>query len=75
MKCPYCGGEMVPGTAVVRGTTLGFLLFGFSEQHLWFRKVSGGRDEKIVPSSGERAGYQCTECRAVIIQGDEEPRR
>lgn len=74
MKCPYCGGEMVPGTALVRGTLLGFLAFGFSHQHLWFRQLDGGRNEKIIPSSSQRAGHRCTQCRAVIIQGDEEPR-
>jgi len=30
MKCPYCDGEMVPGTALVKGTLLGFLTIGWS---------------------------------------------
>ncbi len=73
MKCPYCGGEMVPGTALVRGTLLGFLVVGLSHQHLWFRQLDGGGDEKVIHSRGQKAGHRCTECRAVIIQGDEEP--
>ena len=70
MKCPYCGGEMVPGTALVKGTLLGFLVVGLSHQHLWFRQLDGGGDEKILRSTGKKAGHQCTQCGAVIIQGD-----
>jgi hypothetical protein len=70
MKCPYCDGEMVPGTASVKGTTLGFFVVGLSYQHLWFRQLNGGVDEVIIRSRRDRAGHQCTQCRAVIIQGD-----
>jgi hypothetical protein len=70
MKCPYCDGEMVPGTASVKGTLLGFLVVGLSHQHLWFRRLDGGADELIIRSRANKAGHQCTQCRAVIIQGD-----
>jgi hypothetical protein len=77
MRCPYCDGEMVPGTASVKGTLLGFLTIGLSYQHLWFRKLDGGpgEDEKIIHSTGKRAGHQCRQCGAVIIQGDSESQR
>ena len=70
MKCPYCDGEMVEGTASVRGTLLGFLAIGLSYQHLWFRPADGGGDEIVIRSAGKRAGHQCTQCGAVTIQGD-----
>jgi hypothetical protein len=70
MKCPYCDGEMVEGTAQVRGTLLGFLAVGLSHQHLWFRPVDGSGDEIIIRSAGQRAGHQCPQCGAVAIQGD-----
>lgn len=70
MKCPYCDGEMVEGTAAVRGTLLGFLAVGFSYQHLWFRRLDGGGDEIVIRSAHEKPGHQCTQCGAVFIQGD-----
>ncbi len=70
MKCPYCDSEMVPGTASVKGTLLGIFLIGLSYQHLWFRQLNGGGDEMIIRSTGKKAGHQCTQCGAVIIQGD-----
>jgi predicted RNA-binding Zn-ribbon protein involved in translation (DUF1610 family) len=70
VQCPYCGGEVVEGTVSVRGTLLGFLAFGFSHQHLWFRPCDGSGDEVIIRSAGQRAGHQCTQCGALVIQGD-----
>jgi hypothetical protein len=70
MKCPYCDGEMMPGTASVKGTLLGFIVIGLSYQHLWFRRLNGGGEEVIIRSRGDRPGHQCSQCGAVIIQGD-----
>jgi hypothetical protein len=56
---------MVAGTAYVRGTVWGFLLIGFSHQHLWFRS---GKDKNIVLESGEeRAGHRCSQCSAITV--------
>jgi hypothetical protein len=68
MKCPYCDGEMVPGTASVKGTVLGFFAIGPSYQHLWFRRLNGIGDV-IIRSRGAKGGHQGTQCRAVIIRG------
>jgi predicted RNA-binding Zn-ribbon protein involved in translation (DUF1610 family) len=67
MKCPYCGGEMVPGAAYISGTLLGMLFIGLSYQHLWFRRLDGSRKEKIIHSNDERAGHQCIQCGAVLV--------
>ncbi len=56
---------MEPGTNYVRGTFWGFLLVGFSHQHLWFR--TGNHKEVIVASGEERAGHRCPQCGAVTV--------
>jgi DNA-directed RNA polymerase subunit RPC12/RpoP len=66
VTCPYCGGEMVPGTATVAGTLLGFLFVGLSYQHLWFQRDDLPK-QRIITSNDERPGHQCTECGAVLI--------
>lgn len=66
MKCPYCEGEMAAGTALVRGTLVGFLLFGISEQHLWFQRDDLPK-QRIIESGEESPGHQCTKCGAVLI--------
>lgn len=66
MNCPYCQGEMAPGTASVKGTLIGFLIFGLSEQHLWFQRDDSPK-QRIIASNDERPGHQCTKCGAVVI--------
>jgi predicted RNA-binding Zn-ribbon protein involved in translation (DUF1610 family) len=68
-NCPYCGTKMIPGTASVHGTFWGFLLFGLSHQHLWFRSGSlkSGEEKIIVGSGDERAAHSCPACGAVSI--------
>ena len=69
IKCPYCGGHMQAGTGYVWGTVLGFLAFGFSHQHFWFR--AGDQKEVIIASNGERDGHRCTRCGAVAVVGNQ----
>lgn len=66
-KCPYCGELMVEGEAFVRGTILGFLFYGFSRQHLWFRPDHESAKTVIIESGTSRAGHQCPSCGAVSI--------
>jgi len=69
MNCPKCGGEMDKGEATVEGTALGFMVFDFSHQHLWFRSPNGEK-EKIVPSNGTTVAYRCSKCRLItVIEG------
>ncbi len=69
MKCPVCQVEMEKGTARVHGTVVGFILFGFSYQHLWFEH-SSGNEERILASNEQCPGYRCPECLAVFIPGE-----
>lgn len=69
MKCPKCGTEMVEGEATVRGTGIGFWIFGLSYQYLWFRSPHGQK-EKIVPPNGIVNAWRCRDCQLLtIVQG------
>ena len=65
IKCPYCGGEMEAGASYLEGTWVGFLLYGFSHDLLWFR--AGNRKEAVIPNGGACAAHRCLRCRAVTI--------
>jgi hypothetical protein len=69
MKCPHCDVDLVPGTAFIKGTFLGFLAIGLSHQHLWFRRDDDLRRQKIIYSGDEKPGHQCIVCGAVVIAG------
>jgi len=69
---------MERGHAVVRGTLGGFLLVGFSHQHLYFRSdapapktLFGARSERLVCRSGTlTSAYQCGRCGTLLIPPD-----
>ncbi|GMU22990.1 MAG: hypothetical protein AMXMBFR13_30740 [Phycisphaerae bacterium] len=69
MKCPRCDEAMERGSAFIEGTLLGFLLIGFSHQHLWFQ----GEDEtrwsrhRIMPSGGTCTAFRFAACKAVLV--------
>ena len=58
---------MVEGQALVRGTFLGFLVFGLSRQHLWFRRDDRSTKEVVIESGDSRAGHQCPKCGSISI--------
>ena len=70
LPCPSCGGTMLPGTASVRGTILGFLVAGVSYQHLFFRPAGGGRkSDRVVVGSGDSSrAWRCDRCGAVLVR-------
>ena len=66
MKCPKCNEEMDQGIAKVEGTALGFLVVGFSHQHLFYK---GKKKERIVHSGDETLAYRCASCDLTILEG------
>ena len=68
MKCPVCTTGMTEGRASVEGTILGFIMFGLSSQHLWFKH--GKSMKKIIQSSGRKPGFICPKCGTVVIPND-----
>lgn len=57
---------MEEGTATVHGTAFGFLFFGWSHQHLFFRGSSGA-SEVIVPSGDSVDAKRCPGCDLVVL--------
>ena len=81
MKCPKCSSEMEEGKVYIRSTALGFLFFGFSAQHCWFKPSGAGKEQIIVHNkSGFRSrkidetvnppAWYCDECGTTIIKRD-----
>ena len=68
MKCPTCETEMESGYSKVHGTVGGFLMFGFSHQHLWFK--GKGDKEMIVPSNDEVDAFRCKDCDVTVLKGE-----
>jgi len=57
---------MVEGELEVRGTAPGFLLFGLSWQHLWWRHSTGR--QKLIPSGARSPAVRCLDCGLVAFQ-------
>jgi len=69
-RCPRCGGtSLETGDARVHGTLPGFLVFGLSLQHLWFRPDGGGREELVQRSLARRSAILCRDCGTLILEG------
>lgn len=78
MNCPKCQKEMDTGQAQVRGTVFGFLMVGFSHQHLFFYPDNLPPPEKqlgipirrgrvIVSSGCEVSAYRCDDCAITVL--------
>jgi hypothetical protein len=64
--CPYCGDEMDIGKVKIQGTFGGFLLFGFSYQHLYY--VDQNENEnRIMKSRAQKEAYFCNNCEGIFI--------
>lgn len=69
MTCPDCGEQMVRGAIKVRGTKGGFLMFGFSWQHLWWIGSDERPDRRRLLTSGESCvAYACGPCGTVTFR-------
>ena len=71
-RCPNCGGELQRGRLVIRGTLGGFVLFGFSHQHLWWTDVDGtpASKERVIDSGNYRWARRCIACKTVVLPPD-----
>jgi hypothetical protein len=58
---------MFAGKGEVSGTVMGFLFWGFSSQHFWFRSDTRGVKKKIISSSDESPAHMCERCGAVAL--------
>ena len=67
LNCPQCNNDMEEGSATVQGTVIGFLLFGLSHQHLWFRNQDGEK-RKIVASNEVVSAFQCCDCGLIVLK-------
>lgn len=66
--CPQCGRKLEQGRVAIQGTFWGWLFFGASYQHLWFRPDRG--DERKVLHSGDSCvGWRCGVCGFVGVRG------
>jgi hypothetical protein len=66
-KCPICNNLMTAGKASIHGTICGFIVFGFSHQHLWFEPSDGGFKEKMVlDSNGSTISAYCEKCKLLL---------
>lgn len=69
MKCPYCKSEMTAGSVSLEGTVGGFLLFGKSYKHCYFRPDSDESESfKVIDNSETKTAYYCYTCDAVLIK-------
>lgn len=69
LNCPICGSIMKKGLAEIHGTTLGFLLVGFSYENLYFRAEN--EDEiRILESGCSTQSLRCENCEIVILNKD-----
>lgn len=68
-ECPICGKDMEAGKVTLHGTLLGYLLFGLSYQHCWFKPAQGNpKGNVIVPWLSNRVACRCESCGFVGIK-------
>lgn len=69
MKCPYCKNKMTAGSVSLEGTAGGFLLYGKSYKHCYFKPASDESESfKVLDNSETREANYCYNCDAVIIK-------
>lgn len=69
LKCPYCDSDLKSGQATIHGTVVGFLVFGFSHQNLYF-KTDTGEEIKILGSGKSTPAMRCENCGIVTLNLD-----
>lgn len=69
LTCPYCGEQLIEGSAEIQGTVWGFLLVGLSYQNLYFKR-QGEKKIKILGSGCATSALRCENCDVVILNKD-----
>ena len=70
MICPDCSEEMDTGNFTIHGSLGGFLLFGFSEQQLYFKRDGQKKELRILEDHNTRHGCLC---RTIIVRNVSSP--
>lgn len=72
MKCPECGNEMIEGTVQLEDTAGGFLFFGISYKHCFFRPNNPNdlamNKFKVLSNSAKKESYYCESCDLTVIK-------
>ena len=68
MNCPSCANQMTVGKVSVEGTAAGFMVFGLSHQHCYFKPDDGGEKVMTIYTGDERPGFRCSCCGLVVIE-------
>lgn len=80
MRCPVCEENMVRGRVVIKSSMGSMLLFGVSDQSLYFEEEGGmGKNMKpVMPSAEVKEGFRCAACKTIVIprlEGNQWPAR
>ena len=67
MKCPNCDTVMKIGHAAIKPTFKGFLIFGLSFKHLFFKSERTGEKEIILKNDKVAKSYKCPNCEVFVI--------
>jgi len=66
-SCPNCKEQMEAGTFRLSGSLLGFIVFGLSMKHLYFKSKNGER-RVVLGNSNTTYGYVCPTCDLCILR-------
>jgi hypothetical protein len=73
MNCPKCSAKLCPGLVTVHGTLLGFLWYGWSYQHCFWRSDQEPTNEvKIVGSNCFVQAFRCDACELTVVMEKQE---
>ena len=68
MNCPECKTEMTKGYAAVKPTIKGWLIYGWSFKHLFFKPEKEKEKKKIILKNDTvTKSYHCPACELSII--------
>jgi hypothetical protein len=71
MSCPQCGSPMRPGRVALHGDLGTWLMFGFGLEHGWFQPGNDEPEERVLHSTKPRRAHLCSQCKTVVIMGDD----
>ena len=71
--CPECTTEMEAGSIKIHGSLGGFLLFGLSEQQLYFKRQGQKKEIRILEDHNTREGFRCPNCRTIVVKNVSSP--
>jgi hypothetical protein len=73
MECPDCSQSMDFGSFKIHGSIGGFLIFGLSEEQLYFQKEGEKKEKRILEDNNTRPGFRCPNCKTIIVRDVSSP--